>query len=107
MVVNFSVDSPMFVRVVVINSSGEISTLFPNVYQSDNYCKPGIIYQIPPAQAEFALDIGGPVGTDKIRAIASSTPIAAETLVFTEDGNFDETKMSIYPVRAESDIVIN
>ncbi len=107
MVVNFSVDSPMFVRVVVINSSGEISTLFPNVYQTDNYCKPGIIYQIPPAQAEFALDIGGPVGTDKIRAIASSTPIAAETLVFTEDGSFDEAKMSIYPVRAESDIVIN
>lgn len=107
MEVSFSVDRPMFVRLVVINSSGEISTLFPNAYQSDNYCRPGVTYQIPPPQAEFSLDIGGPAGIDKIRGVASSTPIAAETLVFTEDGRFDEDKMSVYPVRAESDIVIN
>jgi len=107
MTVNFSVDKPMFVRLVVINSSGEISTLFPNVYQSDNYCKPGITYQVPPQQADFTLDIGGPSGIDKIRAVASSKPIAAESLFFTADGHFDESKMSLYPVRAVSDIVIH
>ncbi len=107
MLVNFSIDQPMFVRIVVINSVGEVSTLFPNVYQSDNYCKPGVIYQVPPHQADFALDIGGPSGTDKIRAVASTSPIAAETLFFTPDGDFDENKMVSYPVRASSDIVIH
>lgn len=107
MIVNFSVDKPMFVRLVVINSSGEISTLFPNVYQSDNYCKPGITYQVPPQRADFTLDIGGPSGIDKIRAVASSKPITAESLFFTADGHFDENKMSLYPVRAVSDIVIH
>lgn len=106
MVVNFSVDKPMYVRVVVINSNGEISTLFPNVYQSDNYSKSGVTYQVPPDQAEFTLDIGGPSGTDKIRAIASASPIAADSLFFTAKGNFDEDKMSKYPVRSASDIVI-
>ncbi len=107
MVVNFSVDKPMFVRVVVINSEGEISTLFPNVYQSDNYCKPGIIYQVPPKNAEFTLDIRGPSGTDKIRAVASASPITSESMFFTGDGGFDEIKMSKYPVRSGSDIVIH
>ena len=107
MIVSFSVDKPMFVRLVVINSSGEISTLFPNVYQSDNYCKPGVSYQVPPQTAEFSLDIGGPSGTDKIRAIASSRPVAAESLYFTQDGGFDENKMSQYPVRAATDIIIH
>ena len=53
------------------------------------------------------LDIGGPSGIDKIRAVASSKPITAESLFFTEDGHFDESKMSLYPVRAVSDIVIH
>ncbi len=106
MTVNFTVDKPMFVRLVVINSSGEISTLFPNVYQSDNYCKPGVTYQIPPQSAEFSLDVSGPSGTDKIRAVASSNPVAAEALHFTQTGAFDETKMASYPVRAATDITI-
>jgi len=107
MIVSFSVDKPMYVRLVVINSSGEISTLFPNIYQSDNYCKPGVTYQVPPQAAEFSLDISGPSGTDKIRAIASSRPVAAESLHFTQAGRFDENKMSIYPVRAATDITIH
>ncbi len=104
--IRFSVDQPMFVRLVVINSSGEVSTLFPNPYQSDSYCKPGVEYQIPPRNADFTLDIGGPVGTDKLRAVASSKPIAAEALHFTPDGEFDELKMAGLPVRAGVNINI-
>jgi peptidoglycan hydrolase-like protein with peptidoglycan-binding domain len=107
MMVKFSVDKPMFVRVVVINSTGEVSTLFPNVYQSDSFCKPGEVYQIPPSNGDFTLDIGEPRGTDKIRAIASNVPIEAEKLYFTSDGDFDENKMASYPIRSASDVVIH
>ncbi len=107
MAVSFSVDKPMYVRLVVINSAGNVSTLFPNIHQNDSYCKPGVMYQVPPQQADFTLDIGGPAGIDKIRAIASATPIAAESLHFKQNGDFDESKMAKYPVRATADIVIH
>ena len=105
--VNFSVDEPMYVRIVVINSAGLVSTLFPNPYQSDNYIKPGRVYQIPPKGADFSLDIGGPSGTDKIRAIASKKPIPAKAMQFTKEGDFDESKMANLKIRASSDIQIN
>ncbi len=107
MAVSFSVDKPMYVRVVVINSAGEVSTLFPNIHQNDSFCKPGVLYQVPPLQANFTLDVGGPAGTDKIRAVASATPIEAGSLHFTENGGFDENKMAKYSVRASADIAIH
>ena len=77
------------------------------ILQNDSYCKPGVLYQVPPLQADFTLDVSGPAGTDKIRAIASSAPIAAESLHFTQNGDFDESKMAKFPVRASADIVIH
>lgn len=105
--VNFTVDKPMFVRILVINSNGEISTLFPNVYQNDNYCKPGRTYQIPPKGAEFTLDIDGPAGTDRIRAVASQNPVPAEVVFFTPEGDFDDNKMASLKIRATTDIAIH
>lgn len=104
--INFTVSEPMYVRMVVINSKGTVDTLFPNTYQSDNYCKPGVKYSIPARGADFSLDIGGPVGTDKIRAVASTKPIPADALFFTPEGQFDESKMSGYNVRAATDYSI-
>lgn len=105
--INFSVNEPMYVRMVVINSKGSIDTLFPNTYQNDNYCKPGVTYSIPSAGADFSLDIEGPAGTDKIRAIASNKPIPADAMFFTKDGQFDESKMASYKVRANADYTIH
>lgn len=105
--VQFSVSEPMYVRIAVINSKGQIDTLFPNPYQSDNYCQPGKTYNIPGGNADFAVTIGGPVGSDKVRAIASANPIPAEALVFTKDGQFNESKMAKYPIRAAADYAIH
>ncbi len=106
MQVNFSVDEPMYVRIVDINAQGEVATLFPNAYQSDNYCVPGKVYSIPSPGAGFSLDIGGPAGTDKLRAVASKNPIPAEALYFTADGDFDDNKMAKLASRSAVDIVI-
>jgi hypothetical protein len=104
--INFSVTEPMYVRIVVINSKGKIDTLFPNVYQNDNYCLPGKDYSIPSSQADFTLDIGGPAGTDKLRAVGSTKPIPVDAMYFTADSQFDETRMAGYMIRAASDYVI-
>jgi serine/threonine protein kinase len=105
--VNFSVTEPLYVRIVVINSKGDAVTLFPNPYQKNSYCKPGKNYSIPPKGARFTLDIGAPTGTDKIRAIASKTPIPADVMAFTQDGQFDDSKMAGYTIRAATDYVIH
>lgn len=105
--VGFTVSKPMYVRMVVINPKGEVTTIFPNVYQSDNYCVPGKIYNVPPSPfADFSIKIEGPLGIDKIRAVASSDPIPADHLYFTADGHFDEAKMLDYTVRASMDYAV-
>lgn len=84
----FEVTKPMFVRIVTINSAGQLSTLFPNPYQNDNFVRPGKTYRIPPADAPVNLTVGAPAGTDKIRAVASLDPIAADSLPLNESGEF-------------------
>lgn len=105
--VNFSVREPLYVRIVVINSKGNVFTLFPNPYQKNNYCKPGKNYSIPPKGARFTLDVGEPIGIDKIRAIASKNPIPANVMVFTPEGQFDDSKIANYAIRAATDYIIH
>lgn len=100
MTVAFSVDKPMYVRIVVVSSTGEVSTLFPNPMQSDNYLKPGQEIQIPPKGAEFTLDIGGPVGTDKLMGVASKNPVPANAIHLDKKGNFVASKMKRFPIRS-------
>ncbi|GAB4257184.1 MAG: DUF4384 domain-containing protein [Methylomicrobium sp.] len=104
--IHFSVSQPMYVRIVVINSQGRVDTVFPNIYQPDNYCLPGKTYRIPPPDAEFTIDATGPAGTDKLRAVASRHPIPADALYFTRDGQFDESRMTLHTVKFALDYAI-
>jgi hypothetical protein len=106
MTVSFSVKKPMYVRIVWINSKGDISTLFPNPFQTDNYMKPGQTYQVPPVNAEFSVDIGAPTGIDKIRAVGSEKGVTADALHFTASGEFDAEKMKEFPGRSSTEITI-
>ncbi len=90
---SFTVDRPMYIKVVTINSQGKLIALFPNPYQTANYCKPNTVYQVPPKNAEFTLDIGGPSGVDKIIAIGSSNPISATALQFNSAGEILDPKL--------------
>jgi hypothetical protein len=106
LIVSFTVDKPMYVRLVTVNSEGKVSNLFPNPYQFDNYAQPGRQYQIPPQNAKFTLKIRGPVGTDKIRAIAGTRPVTAEDAQLNLDGNFKIDPTSNNLATAEYDLVI-
>lgn len=105
--VQFHVSEPLYVNIVVINSKGKIDRLFPNAFQKNNYCQPHKTYRIPDAKHDFTVTIAGPIGTDKIRAIASPQPIPTNALAFTDTGQFDETKMAQYAIRAEADYAIH
>lgn len=107
MLVSFTVNEPMYVRVSVISSDGSVATLFPNPYQSDNFCQPGTKYQVPPAgNTEFSLDIGEPRGTDYLRAIGSKQPIVSGQVRYLPSGELDKSKIKAQIVTSGADIVI-
>ena len=107
LIISFTVDKPMYIRLVTVNSEGKIANLFPNPYQPNNYVQPGLQYQIPPKNAKFTLKIRGPVGTDKIRAIAGVKPVSAEDAQLNPDGNFKIDPTSNNLVTTEHIININ
>ncbi len=102
MTVFYSVDKPMYVRLMIFNSQGKIDTLFPNPVQSEQLFEPGVTYQIPPAGAGFTLDIGGPSGTDYIMGVASKNPVLANAVVIDSSGSFDAVKMKNLPIRTSA-----
>ena len=72
---NFRSEKECYLNLVDINSQGEITLLFPNRFNSDNRVKAGVTYRIPGPGYGFELTAQPPLGTDRIYAIASSTPI--------------------------------
>ncbi len=106
MTVMFRVDKPMYVRLMIVNSLGEVSTLFPNPMQSDNFLKPGVTYQIPPPGADFTLDVSAPAGVDYLKGVASKNPIPANAIHFDSKGRFDAEKMRQFPIRTTTKVVI-
>lgn len=72
----FEVREPLYVKLVDVTPDGEKTVLFPNAYQPDGYCRPGIRYQVPPADGGFALQVSPPAGIDRVMALANHTPIA-------------------------------
>ena len=90
---SFTVDRPMYIKILTINSEGKLVTLFPNPYQTKNFCEPNINYQIPPKNADFTLDIDPPKGQDKIVAIGSSKPIPDRALILDSAGEILDPKL--------------
>lgn len=98
--IKFSVNQPMYVRVFRTDSDGKILSLFPNEFRSDHFCMPNVIYQIPEAGSERTLVISPPIGTDKIFAIGSEEPFSENKLFFNRQGGFDEEKMAELRIRS-------
>ena len=105
-VIKFSVNQPMYVRLIRIDASGKLLTLFPNQFRADNFCKPGIIYQIPDIRSQRTLNIVAPAGTDKLMGIGSANPIAEDALFFNQQHDFDEEKMRDFPIRSSHEIIV-
>ena len=87
--ISFSIDKPMFVTIVAINTNGQKATLFPNPYQPEGYVKPFKNHQIPPKNTNGSITISGPAGTDKIYAFASHQQISPSQLKVV-DNKIDE-----------------
>ncbi len=64
-----------YVTVLNVDPAGETTVLFPNRYQSDNFVAGGRTLHVPDAAAEFRIVVGGNVGTELLKVVASTQPI--------------------------------
>lgn len=87
--ISLSVKKPMFVRLMVVSSNGNISTLLPNIDQLDNMLLPNKIYQIPASQSQGLLTVGLPKGIDRIIAIGSSKQIPFNLSLVNSEGGIN------------------
>ncbi|MDD2759210.1 MAG: DUF4384 domain-containing protein, partial [Methylomonas sp.] len=86
---SFRVTKPGYLRVAYVSTTGEISELLPNKYQSTKV-RANVDYRIPPKADSFKLQVTGPVGTDKIVAVFSSELIPKVKDIATPEGYLTE-----------------
>ena len=74
-VVYFGCDRDCYVRLININSAGEVRQIFPNVYEKNNLIRAGQIHSLPgPGYGGFEFSLTPPTGLETVRAIASTKP---------------------------------
>lgn len=83
---SFAVSAPLYVRVYNVSSNGEIAELFPTKPADRMKVRPGQDYPVPSPDAGFKLEVTGPVGVDRIIALASKQPLPDDFSMFSEDG---------------------
>ena len=64
-----------FVTVFNIGASGKITQLFPNGFQADNRINAGETLEVPSKSSESHIKVGGPVGIELIKVVATSKPV--------------------------------
>ena len=63
-----------YVYILDIGSSGKINVLFPNEFEPNNFLNRGQEYTIPSTD-EYSIELGGPPGDERIKAIATTQMI--------------------------------
>jgi hypothetical protein len=97
-----------YVTILNVGSSGKITVLYPNHYQRDAKVQGGTTVRIPSRKAKWEIGVGGPVGVDLIKVIASKNPLTLKDLqsvastdeknpVITLGGSAEETARDLAP----------
>ena len=70
--VSFQVNKDSYVTLYDIDSTGNVTILFPNPYHKDNLARGGRIYTIPTSNYQCDLVIQGPTGKEILYALVSN-----------------------------------
>lgn len=74
------VDEASYVYLFDIRTNGEVTQIFPNRYDSDNYLRANETRTFPPTQARYVFDIAPPYGLSKVVAVASKSQLDTSQL---------------------------
>jgi len=74
------VDEASYVYLFDVRPNGEITQIFPNRYDSNNYLNAGESRTFPPSGARYVFNIAPPRGLSKVIAVASKTQLDTNQL---------------------------
>lgn len=69
-----------YVYLFDVKSTGEITQIFPNRFDTNNYLRAGETRTFPPSGARYVFNIAPPRGLSKVIAVASKTELDTRTL---------------------------
>ncbi len=76
-----------YIHVFDVKSTGEITQIFPNSFESNNWVAAGQTLVIPPSNARFVFNIAPPRGLSKVIAVASRTQLDMSAIARFESGS--------------------
>ena len=80
----FRAEKDCYLTLINYGTSGKITVLLPNALSQDNFIKGGRIYAIPGQDYPFDYRLGGPPGTERIKAIATARKINLMDLTYNK-----------------------
>lgn len=84
-----------YIYVFDVKTSGEITQIFPNRYESNNRVSANQTVTMPPSNARYVFNIAPPQGLSKVIAVASREPLDTSTIARFESGNADFAQSTI------------
>lgn len=78
--IGVSVDEASYVYLFDIRPNGEVTQIFPNRYDGQNYLRAGETRTFPAAEARFVFNIAPPRGLSKVVAVASKSQLDTSQL---------------------------
>ncbi len=72
--ITFRTDTDGYITLYDIDTRGQVSVLFPNRHQPDNFVRGGQTYTVPDRSYSYDLVIEGPEGIEYVDAVASTDP---------------------------------
>ena len=96
----FTVNEPLYVEILDVTPEGEITRIFPNHSQTDNYCHPGKLYRIPPENGDFELIVSPPAGVDRLKVLAGPNLTDNSHLIKTRGIQFTKKLVTSSSTRA-------
>lgn len=78
--ISVRVQESSYVYLFDVRPNGEITQIFPNRYDSDNYLRAGERRTLPPSGARYVFNIAPPRGLSKVIAVASKTELNTNQL---------------------------
>jgi hypothetical protein len=82
------VNRDCYLSLINIGTSGNISVLLPNRLHTESIVRSGEVVAFPDIRDTFKYRLKGPVGSEKVIAIAASVPLRLAPDDFAQGGNF-------------------
>lgn len=78
--ISAKVNRDAYVYLFNVNAAGKVHQILPNQIGGNNYVRAGNTVSFPATTDQFTFDIAGPVGLNKVLALASSTKLDLSSL---------------------------